>query len=76
MTEYSNKDGHPVLTRVSKNMFFDDGPSKPVNIDRTLGKKPIAAFGNSDGDLQMLEWLSLGFGLRPPQPCTELRNSC
>jgi hypothetical protein len=56
MTEYSNKDGYPVLTRVSKNMFFDDGPSKPVNIDRTLGKKPTAAFGNSDGDLQMLEW--------------------
>lgn len=56
LTEYSNKEGHPVLTRVSRDMFFDDGPNKPVNIDRVLGKKPIAAFGNSDGDLQMLEW--------------------
>jgi phosphoserine phosphatase len=56
MTQYGSKDGQPVLTRVAKDLFFDDGPSKPVNIDRTLGKKPIAAFGNSDGDLQMLEW--------------------
>jgi hypothetical protein len=46
----------------AKDLFFDDGPTKPVNIDRTIGKKPIAAFGNSDGDLQMLEWTASNSG--------------
>jgi hypothetical protein len=44
--------------------FFDDGPAKPVGIQRHIGRRPIAAFGNSDGDQQMLEWTASGKGPR------------
>ena len=46
----------PVLVRLPSILSVDDGPGKPQNIERFIGKKPIAAFGNSDGDIQMLEW--------------------
>jgi hypothetical protein len=42
----------------------DDGPGKPVGIHKFIGRRPIAAFGNSDGDLQMLEWTTAGDGER------------
>lgn len=48
--------GQPVLTRLPEVNFVDDGPGKPAGINQHIGKKPIAAFGNSDGDQQMLEW--------------------
>jgi hypothetical protein len=44
--------------------FIDDGPGKPVGINAHIGRRPIAAFGNSDGDLQMLEWTKGGAGVR------------
>jgi hypothetical protein len=44
--------------------FVDDGPGKPVGINEHIGRRPIAAFGNSDGDLQMLEWTKGGGGVR------------
>lgn len=44
--------------------FIDDGPGKPVGINRFIGRRPILAFGNSDGDLQMLQWTAAGDGLR------------
>ena len=57
-------DGVPVLMRERQIEFIDDGPGKPVGIQRYIGRRPIFAFGNSDGDLQMLQWTSAGFGLR------------
>lgn len=61
---YEIQNGKPVLMRDAKIDFVDDGPGKPVGIYRRLGQKPIAAFGNSDGDYQMLEWVTAGEGRR------------
>ena len=44
--------------------FIDDGPGKPAGIQRFIGRRPIAAFGNSDGDREMLEWTTAGKGAR------------
>jgi phosphoglycolate phosphatase-like HAD superfamily hydrolase len=57
-------DGKPVLLKESKIEFVDDGPGKPVGINRFIGRRPIFAFGNSDGDQQMLEWTAAGSGAR------------
>ena len=54
----------PVLMRLPEVDFIDDHAGKPVSIGKFLGKKPIAAFGNSDGDQQMLEWTQGGSGAR------------
>jgi phosphoglycolate phosphatase-like HAD superfamily hydrolase len=56
--------GKPSLLKTSKIEFVDDGPGKPVGINRFIGRRPIFAFGNSDGDLQMLQWSISGDGLR------------
>jgi phosphoglycolate phosphatase-like HAD superfamily hydrolase len=57
-------DGKPVLMKQAKVEFIDDGPGKPVGINRFIGRRPILAFGNSDGDQQMLEWTAAGDGPR------------
>lgn len=57
-------DGKPVLMKLARNEFVDDGPGKPVGINRFIGRRPIFAFGNSDGDLQMLQWTTAGSGAR------------
>ena len=57
-------DGRPVLMKLAKNEFVDDGPGKPVGINRFIGPRPILAFGNSDGDHQMLQWTAAGNGAR------------
>jgi phosphoglycolate phosphatase-like HAD superfamily hydrolase len=57
-------DGKPELLKIAKIEFVDDGPGKPVGINRFIGRRPIFAFGNSDGDLQMLQWTMAGQGLR------------
>ena len=57
-------DGKPVLMKDAKVEFIDDGPGKPVGINRFIGRRPIFAFGNSDGDLQMLQWTAAGSGAR------------
>jgi hypothetical protein len=57
-------DGKPVLMKEAKVEFIDDGPGKPVGINRFIGRRPILAFGNSDGDQQMLEWTAAGSGAR------------
>jgi phosphoserine phosphatase len=62
--EYKVRNGKPVLVRESKFAFVDDGPGKPVGIYRSIGRRPIAAFGNSDGDLQMLQFTVAGEGRR------------
>jgi len=57
-------DGKPMLTKLAQMEFVDDGPGKPVGINRFIGRRPILAFGNSDGDLQMLQWTAAGKGAR------------
>jgi hypothetical protein len=57
-------DGKPVLLKTARIEFVDDGPGKPVGINRFIGRRPIFAFGNSDGDLQMLQWTAAGEGAR------------
>jgi hypothetical protein len=56
--------GKPVLVKLPKVNHNDDGPGKPVGINRFIGRRPILAFGNSDGDLQMLQWTAAGPGAR------------
>lgn len=53
-------DGKPELFKEAKVEFIDDGPGKPVGINRAIGRRPILAFGNSDGDLQMLQYTAAG----------------
>jgi len=54
----------PVLMRLPAIDFIDDGPGKPVGIQKFIGRRPVSAFGNSDGDLQMLQWTAAGEGTR------------
>ncbi len=56
--------GTPVLVRLPEVNFVDDKDGKPVGINQHIGRRPIAAFGNSDGDLQMLQWTAAGDGAR------------
>jgi hypothetical protein len=56
VTKFEERDGQPSLFRFPDVNFVDDGPGKPVGIESHIGHRPIAAFGNSDGDLQMLQW--------------------
>jgi phosphoglycolate phosphatase-like HAD superfamily hydrolase len=57
-------DGKPVLMKEPKVEIIDDGPGKPESINRVIGRRPVFAFGNSDGDLQMLQWTAVGAGAR------------
>ncbi len=61
-TKFELRDGKPVLVRLSELNFIDDKEGKPVGINSHIGRRPIAAFGNSDGDLQMLQWTAGGSG--------------
>jgi hypothetical protein len=56
--------GTPVLLREGKIEFVDDKQGKPVGINRFIGRRPVFAFGNSDGDQEMLEWTAAGSGAR------------
>jgi len=63
-TSFEMRDGEPVLMRLPEIDFIDDKAGKPVGINSHIGRRPIAAFGNSDGDLQMLQWTAAGDGPR------------
>ena len=63
-TKFEMRDGQPVLMRLPEIDFVDDKAGKPVGINSHIGRRPIAAFGNSDGDLQMLQWTTSGPGAR------------
>ena len=63
-TQFEMRDGQPVLVRLAEINFIDDKAGKPVGINQHIGRRPIAAFGNSDGDLQMLQWTAAGEGRR------------
>jgi hypothetical protein len=62
--EFEMHEGTPVLVRLPEINFIDDKEGKPVAIHQQIGQRPIAAFGNSDGDLQMLQWTAAGKGPR------------
>jgi len=63
-TKFELRDGKPVLVRLPEINFIDDKAGKPVGIHQHIGRRPIAAFGNSDGDQQMLQWTTAGSGAR------------
>lgn len=63
-SSYALDDGAPVIMKDPALLFIDDGPGKPVAVDARIGKRPIFAAGNSDGDFEMLEWATTGEGLR------------
>ena len=63
-TEYQVRDGKPVIARLPEIDFIDDKEGKPVGIHKFIGRRPVMAFGNSDGDFQMLEWTTSGDGPR------------
>jgi phosphoglycolate phosphatase-like HAD superfamily hydrolase len=63
-TKFEMRSSGPVLVRLPELNFIDDKEGKPVGINSHIGRRPIAAFGNSDGDLQMLQWTAAGQGRR------------
>jgi phosphoglycolate phosphatase-like HAD superfamily hydrolase len=63
-TKFEMRDGKPALVRLPEINFIDDKTGKPVGINEHIGRRPVAAFGNSDGDQQMLEWTQAGPGAR------------
>jgi len=63
-TRYELRNGQPVIVRLPEVDFIDDKAGKPVGIHKFIGKRPIAAFGNSDGDFEMLEWTTSATGAR------------
>ena len=63
-TKFELRNGEPVLVRLPEINFIDDGEGKPVGIQMHIGRRPLAAFGNADGDLQMLQWTAGGPGRR------------
>jgi hypothetical protein len=64
VVKFEMRDGKPVLLKTAKVEFVDDGPGKPVGINHFIGRRPTMAFGNSDGDLEMLQWTTAGDGAR------------
>src|SRR5215210_542176 len=63
-TRFEMRDGRPILFRLPEINFIDDRAGKLVGINEHVGRRPIAAFGNSDGDLEMLQWTTMSGGVR------------
>jgi phosphoserine phosphatase len=63
-TKYEVRDGRPAIARLPEIDFIDDKAGKPVGIQKFIGWRPVLAFGNSDGDFEMLEWTKAGAGTR------------
>lgn len=63
-TRYEVRNGQPVILRLPEVNFIDDKAGKPVGIQQHIGRRPVLAFGNSDGDFEMLEWTTAGAGPR------------
>lgn len=61
---FESRDGKPSIVRLPEIGFINDKEGKPIGIQKVIGKRPIAAFGNSDGDFEMLEWTTSAPGLR------------
>ena len=62
--KFELRDGKPVLVKLPELDFNDDKAGKPIAIEMHIGRRPILAFGNSDGDLEMLQWTAAGSGAR------------
>jgi hypothetical protein len=62
--KFEMRNGEPVLLKLPEVQFVDDKEGKPIAIQNLIGRRPIAAFGNSDGDLQILQWTTAGAGAR------------
>jgi phosphoglycolate phosphatase-like HAD superfamily hydrolase len=62
--KYELRDRQPVLMKLAEVQFVDDKEGKPAGIQTFIGRRPSFAFGNSDGDLQMLQWTTAGSGPR------------
>ncbi|HEY6641902.1 MAG TPA: hypothetical protein VIZ63_07160 [Povalibacter sp.] len=62
--KYEIRDGKPVLVKLAEIDFIDDKEGKPACINKVIGRVPVFAFGNSDGDHQMLQWTAAGAGAR------------
>ena len=62
--KFELRDGKPVIVKLPAVDFIDDKEGKPIGIQKFIGRRPILAFGNSDGDLQMLQWTAGGPGAR------------
>jgi len=62
--KFEMREGTPILIKLPEIEFIDDKEGKPIAIQSRIGRRPIAAFGNSDGDLQMLQWTMAGGGAR------------
>jgi hypothetical protein len=58
--QFDLRDGKPALVKLPALDVFDDKEAKPIAIQGQIGRRPVAAFGNSDGDLQMLQWTCAG----------------
>ncbi|MBX3379445.1 MAG: haloacid dehalogenase-like hydrolase [Phycisphaeraceae bacterium] len=58
-TKFELRDTGPVLMKLPEVDFIDDGPGKPIGINASIGRRPLMAFGNSDGDLEMLQWATM-----------------
>lgn len=71
-TKFELRDGKPVIVKLPELNFIDDKAGKPAAIQHHIGRRPIAAFGNSDGDLQMLQWTAAGSG---PRFCLYLHHT-
>jgi len=63
-TKFELRNGNPVLVLLPEINFIDDNAGKAIGIDQYIGRRPIASFGNSDGDLQMMQWTAAGSGAR------------
>ena len=70
--KFELRDGKPVLVKLPEVQFVDDNVGKPVGIHQFIGRRPLMAFGNSDGDLQMLQWTAAGNG---PRFCLYLHHT-
>ena len=71
-TKFEVRNGKPVLVGLPELNFLDDNVGKPVGIESHIGRRPIAAFGNSDGDLQMMQWTASGSG---PHLCVYVHHT-
>ena len=63
-TRFEMRDGQPLLFRLPEVNFIDDKTGKPIGINEYIGRRPVAAFGNSDGDLEMLQWTTMAGSMR------------
>lgn len=63
-TKFETRDGQPVIVRLPELNFIDDKAGKPVGIQQHIGRRPVIAVGNSDGDFEMLQWTTSGKGPR------------